>query len=87
MVRTSNGSRSLQVAAVPVGQTYLLGEFESTRRRRVGPGCCRKSEPSFATWKDMMKALITALALVTLISGPRSTRRAGFHSSRVRFPN
>jgi len=35
-----------------------------------------------------MKALITALALVTLISGPtlRSARGAGFHSDRVRFP-
>jgi len=37
--------------------------------------------------ESIMKAFITALALVALISGDlRSARRAGFHSSRVRFP-
>jgi hypothetical protein len=74
-------TKSEDIARPTVARTYLLGEFESTRRRSkaqgVGPGCCRKS--------DMMKALITALALLTLISGPTFARPAARASTQAEF--
>jgi hypothetical protein len=82
-------TKSEDIARPTVARTYLLGELESTRRRskaQGGPGCRRKvTNGGPQAWRDMMKTLIAALALVTLIASPTFARPAARASTQAEF--